>query len=1311
MDRQPRTSALAICSLLALVSATGGALHAQTDAALPAGVRAVWDMGKAWHQATPTRERVCINGLWRWQPADEAAADVPAGNWGFFKVPGPWPGIGSYMQKDTQTLYRHPAWQDVNLGGVRSAWYQREITVPEGWAGRRIALAADCLNSYADIFIDGKKAGSILFPGGEADITAACRPGATQLLSLHVTALPLSDVVMLFTDTGAPRRGRGSVERRGLCGDVCLLGTPRGARFTDVKVDTSVRKWQITLDTGLDDVQPGGRYELAARIKDGDRTVKKFTSAPFGASDVQKGRFSFSADWKPDKLWDTNTPQNTYTLEMTLTDDAGHVLDVFRPVRFGFREFWIEGRDFYLNGTRLYIFLGSTDAGLYGTAWATYDAARESMLRLKSIGINAVNTAQFGCQPGSHLAYSEILRAADDVGMLIAYCMPHEGHYRWDAPDAAETNGYARHAEYYVRVVQNHPSVVLYAMNHNSLSYAGSANPQLLDGKHNAEGQVGPRRDSAALRGLLAQSIVEGFDPTRVVYHHDSGTLGHAHTNNLYLDFTPIQEVSDRFEHWATEGIIPLILCEYDTPYDLDWTNYRGWYQGHRSWGSDAVPWEYLVAEWGSQFLGDQAFDLSESDKANIRWEANKWNTAKTWYRWDYPSPIVGASSRGNANKNAVRAMYITDNFRAFRTWGVSAFDEFTYDDFWSLKPGVDRGRVDFKVDWDNIQKPGYSPDYIRDPYTSMVDSFKRDDWVPSASAEALYRNTMPLLAYIGGKPERFTTKDHNFLPGESFQKQLIVINNSRVTVDGDCTWSLGLPQPQSGGRSVTIQTGNQERIPMQFALPADLKPGSYALTASVEFSSGETQKDTFQVDVLAPAPPLPQLPRVALLDPKGETAALLKDLGVQYQAVDASADLKGYDVLIIGKQAVTVDGAAPDVGRVRDGLKVIMFEQTANVLEKRFGFRVEEYGLRRVFARVPDHPLLKGLTNADLCNWRGAATLTPPLLEDYTVRRETGELLQQWCGIEVTRSYRCGNWGNVASVLIERPARGDFLPVVDGGFSLEYSPLMVYREGKGLMLLCQMDVTGRSESNPAARRLAANIISYVAGYTPAPHRKALYAGEAAGLEHLEQAGFDAAPYQGGPLSDTDVLVVGPGGADTMAGNADVVRSWLKAGGRLLAIGQDGKDASAFLPSPVRTQRAEHISTVFDPQGESSPLAGVGPADVNDRDPKQIDLVSGGATVLGDGVLAEEDPNVVLCQLAPWQFDHSGEKMNDKRTFRRLSCLVTRVLGNMGCEGSTPLLERVSSPVKAGEAQARWLDGFYLDRPQEFDDPYRFFGW
>ena len=112
-----------------------------------------------------------------------------------------------------------------------------------------------------------------------------------------------------------------------------------------------------------------------------------------------------------------------------------------------------------------------------------------------------------------------------------------------------------------------------------------------------------------------------------------------------------------------------------------------------------------------------------------------------------------------------------------------------------------------------------------------------------------------------------------------------------------------------------------------------------------------------------------------------------------------------------------------------------------------------------------------------------------------------------KWCDIEVPRVWRCGNRGNVASVLIEKPARGDFLPILDGGYSLQYSPLMEYREGKGLVLFCQIDVTGRTEQDPAAETLVRNILEYVAAWKPPPRRQALYVGDPAGRRHLEFAG------------------------------------------------------------------------------------------------------------------------------------------------------------------------------------------------------------
>jgi hypothetical protein len=67
------------------------------DGALAPGVAVSWSIDEAEREATATRERICINGLWRWQPAERDGATPPDDKWGFFKVPGCWPGIAGII--------------------------------------------------------------------------------------------------------------------------------------------------------------------------------------------------------------------------------------------------------------------------------------------------------------------------------------------------------------------------------------------------------------------------------------------------------------------------------------------------------------------------------------------------------------------------------------------------------------------------------------------------------------------------------------------------------------------------------------------------------------------------------------------------------------------------------------------------------------------------------------------------------------------------------------------------------------------------------------------------------------------------------------------------------------------------------------------------------------------------------------------------------------------------------------------------------------------------------------------------------------
>ena len=134
--------------------------------------------------------------------------------------------------------------------------------------------------------------------------------------------------------------------------------------------------------------------------------------------------------------------------------------------------------------------------------------------------------------------------------------------------------------------------------------------------------------------------------------------------------------------------------------------------------------------------------------------------------------------------------------------------------------------------------------------------------------------------------------------------------------------------------------------------------------------------------------------------------------------------------------------------------------------------------------------------------------------------------------------------------MLIEKPARGDFLPILDGGYGLQYSPLMEYREGKGMVLFCQMDVTGRTESEPAADALVRNLLQLRRRRgNRRRDRKALYVGDAAGQEAPRSRRPVARRLlQGGVDGRIVLLIVGPGGGRKLAGDAAALGQWLKAG-------------------------------------------------------------------------------------------------------------------------------------------------------------------
>ncbi|MBN1670131.1 MAG: hypothetical protein JXR37_03815 [Kiritimatiellae bacterium] len=1265
-----------VCAVLrAGVSGAVGGAAPDGDAPLPAGAPDTDRLDSAWRRSSPTRAELCLNGLWRFRPVLEGDAEdgvePPAGRgWGWFKVPGLWPAGGKGPHAQDPVL--PGAVRDrLKNGGMDRAWYKRSFEAPAIWAGRRISLEFRMVRRGAHVWIDGQEAGSPDGPGGRLDITALARPGKRQVLSMLV-------------------------KKRGITGDLFLSSEPAADRIADVDVRCSTRKQQIEVEIGLEEMR-ADRLRCEILVLEHGTPAKRFETRAFGRGDIRNGRVAFAEGWPNPKTWDTHTPGNTYELVVRLKDGQGRLLDESLPLRFGFREFWIDGRDFRLNGTPIRLRALRMDAQNEESDRSCLEACRAACRDAKRLGFNA-----FIAWAGDVGYLDALFEAADEEGLLMSFHLPGITAVK-NLKDPEQAKRYRRLLEWWIRRVRNHPSVVLYSMNPNLTQYTGGKNPLRIDGVFDPDAMAGTPLPSHGSRAKARQvaAIAGRLDPTRPIYHHNSGHLGDVYNINIYLNWAPIQERSDWLEHWATAGAKPVFFVEWGLPYSASFQSYRGpkFIYGNKTF---QCIWD---SEYAAAHIGQPAYEMSAAKQAMMRDEERRWARGEPW-EWSH---MGWRLSESEPTYQAIQALYNDDNWRSHRTWGLSGIDPWPHSAMWR-RVRAEKGAANARR-FESLQAPGIVPDFLRPAAGRWVASDLDGAFALTALGRSVLRWNRPLLGYIGGAP-RFTDKTHVYAAGERIAKQLVVLNDGRTPVACEASWRL-TPSRHGGRDTARVAPGGKTFVPLAVPPGATREPGEYVLRARFDFGNGEVQEDEFPIRILAPGRPRALRSRAALFDPKGMTARLLNRLGVQVASVGADDSLAPYELLIVGREAVTLEGRLPDLATRKGPWRVLVFEQTAKALEKRFGFRIQEYGLRKTFVRAAGHPALEGLPEDALRDWRGAATLTPP---HFTLPEATERTAPtwQWCGFAHKRVWRCGNSGNVASVLIEKPTRGNFLPLVDGGFDLQYAPLLELVEGDRRFVFCQLDVTGRSTPDAAADRLCANLLGYLDTAQPAASRRVLYSGDARGSALLEELGISFQAAAGAPLDTRALLVIGPGSTGALAIGGAVER-----GLNVLCLGLDGNELDRVVPGAVRVARKPTVPSLVRDFSDPA-LAGLSNAELHWRTELEVAALEPDADGAGNEalrVLRKGAGRIVLCQAAPWMFDYRA-KPYLRTTWRRNAFLVSRLLDNLGAGAAAGLTRMWTEPLPAtpgaagtAAAPGRWLASYYLQAPESDDDPYRYYQW
>jgi len=322
---------------------------------------------------------------------------------------------------------------------------------------------------------------------------------------------------------------------------------------------------------------------------------------------------------------------------------------------------------------------------------------------------------------------------------------------------------------------------------------------------------------------------------------------------------------------------------------------------------------------------------------------------------------------------------------------------------------------------------------------------------------------------------------DHNLIAGESALNATITAYNdadqpqdcvARVSfrdADGRVLCRRELPFGEVEGRG-------RKALEFRYPIPAALGTGWYRLVMTL--LDGSRWLDEQERDVYVAAPR--DLAYVATTDQEvafyggvkpgseyPDTKPVLDAMGLEYDAISSFDGLGKYDVLIIGAHSVD-DTVVRAGGSIREWIendgRLLSFEQHRNGFpmypvkdpQECIPWLSEEKivaagPFRYVKMAQPKHPLFRGLEQRMLDCWNGNR------------------------GVIFTRVM-----GPVRKRGVVRPAPAEYFGRRYHAYVLAKSVVSDLAVGKGVMVMSQLELTGRYGSDPVATRAANNLVSHI---------------------------------------------------------------------------------------------------------------------------------------------------------------------------------------------------------------------------------------
>lgn len=440
---------------------------------------------------------------------------------------------------------------------IPSIWYQREIAIPQEWAGKDILLNFGAVYYESEIYVDGRfvdrhHGGSDSFT---VDLTRFVTPGSRH--SLVVCAS--SDLRSRMQSAGKQSLRHGPFEcmytrTTGIWQTVWMEAVaPTGIQR--VKYVTDIDRSTVTMEFAMRRNATGN--VLTVNVSDGKKIVASQTAPVVSGSVV-------SLPVKKARLWSPEDPF-LYDVEFILKDAHGNVIDEVSSY-FGMRKIHTDGNKIYLNNEPYYQRL-VLDQGFYpdGIWTAPSDEALRRDIELSlAAGFNGARLHQ-------KVFEERFYYWADKLGYLTWGEAPSWG---LDANDVEAARNFLMEWRNLVVRDINHPSLVTWTPFNEEFWPDQTQYPRFIKDVYTLTKQLDPSRPVNTVSGGV--HIVTDIW-TEHHYEQDPERLREIVYNDgkMFVRAPDIQErlrgnvgfnrpvLSDPYTFPTYEGDIPYILDEF----------------------------------------------------------------------------------------------------------------------------------------------------------------------------------------------------------------------------------------------------------------------------------------------------------------------------------------------------------------------------------------------------------------------------------------------------------------------------------------------------------------------------------------------------------------------------------------------------------------------------------------------------------------------------------------------------------------------------------------------------------------------------